>query len=244
MADFRHAMAILGGVWRHAEPLWAALLAARDGPPEALVQGALTAAAAEDPMVPDAILATLLLQAAKPGSVATAAARLGSPGAAERALDRWLDGCSPDIAVSDPQGAAHIAEEFAEAIDDLEASPAGRQPERRRRVAALRRDVSDACRAAYAEGAAVGLLEPLARPGTPADDTAVEQMEARARGLKRLEQAGRHLGGGTAYDAALRRIVETFGAMRRSPDANPADIARLAEILAGPEAALRLLDAP
>lgn len=243
-ADFRHAMTIAAGVWRHAEPLWAALLAARDGPPEAMVRDALAAAAAEDPLVPEAMLATILLKAARPGSVAAAAAaaRVGPPGAVERVLDRWLDACNPDIAIGDPQGAARLAEEFAEALDDLENSPAGRRPERRQRVAALRRDVAEACRSAYASTATQSLLEPMAKPGAPPDDGAMMALETTARALKRLEQAGRMLGGATAYDAAQRRIVDAFGALRAAPGANPADLARLTEILAGPEAALRLLD--
>ena len=243
-ADFLHAMTIAAGVWRHADPLWAALLAARNGPPEPMVRDALAAAATEDPLVAEAMLATILLKAARPGSVAAAAAaaRVGPPGVAERVLDRWLDACNPDIAIGDPQGAARLAEEFAEALEDLETSPAGRRPERRERVAALRRDVAEACRAAYAGAATQALLEPLARPGPPPDDRAMLALETTARALKRLEQAGRMLGGASAYDAAQRRMVDAFAAMRAAPGANPADLARLTEILAGPEAALRLLD--
>ncbi|HWT10753.1 MAG TPA: hypothetical protein VN329_16410, partial [Roseomonas sp.] len=73
-------------------------------------------------------------------------------------------------------------------------------------------------------------------------DGAMMALETTARALKRLEQAGRVLGGATAYDAAQRRIVDAFATMRAAPGANPADLARLTEILAGPEAALRLLD--
>lgn len=243
-ADYRHAMALAAGVWRHAEPLWAAILACPSGPPATMVRDALTAAAAEDPMVPEAIIATLLLKAARPGSVAAAAAatRIGPAGAAERMLDRWLDGCSPDITITDPMGSARLAEEFAEVFADLEASAAGRHPDRRRRIAALRRDVGEACHHAFIDGVTLGLLKPLAQPGAPPPDDAMEAVEAKARALKRLEQAGRQFGGAPAYDAALRRIVDGFDAMRAQPDANPVDLARLTEILAGPEAALRLLE--
>ncbi|GGJ09502.1 hypothetical protein GCM10011320_15620 [Neoroseomonas lacus] len=71
----------------------------------------------------------------------------------------------------------------------------------------------------------------------------MEAMETKARALRRLEQAGRQLVGGPTHDAVLRRIVDGFGMMRAAPGANPADLASLTEILAGPEAALRLLDA-
>ena len=165
-ADFRHCAALAAGVWRHADPLWDALLAARAGPPDPLVQAALAAAAGEAPMVGEAMLATILLRAAKPGSVAAAAMRAGPPGVPERVLDQWLAECRPEIPADDPLGAARLAEEFAEAIEDLEASPAGRRPERRQRIAELRRQAGEACRAAYAEAATQTILAPLARPGT------------------------------------------------------------------------------
>lgn len=239
--DFHQIAALAAGVWRHAEPLWSALIAARDGPPEAMVRDALTAAATEDAKVGEAMLATILLKASKPGSVAAEAARLGPPGAAERMLDRWLEHCAPDVVASDPAGAARLAEAFAEAVADLEASPALRRPERRQRVAALRRDVAETCRSSYADAAQQSLLDPLAEKPTP-DDTTMQALEGTARALRRLEVAGRSLGAGTAFDATLRRILDGFGVLRAGPAANPADLARLAEILAGPEAALRLLD--
>jgi hypothetical protein len=243
-ADFRHCMALATGVWRHADALWSALLVARDGPPEPLVQAALAEAAGEEAIVVEAMLGTILLKAAKPGSVAAtaAASRAGPPGAAERVLDRWLETCSPEMAPGDPRGAAQMAEEFVEAIEDLETSPAVRRPERRQRVAALRRHVGEACRSAFTEAATQHLIEPLARAGARIDDAAMTAMEATARSLRRLEQAGRTMGGASAYDAALRRMTDAFTALRGNPEANRADLARLTEIIAGPEAALRLLE--
>lgn len=241
-ADFRHCVALSAGVWRHADLLWAALLAARDGPPEVLVQAALASAASEEPAVIEAMLATILTKAAKPASVAAAAAQIGAPGAADRALDRWMEDCRPDFAVSDPKGAAQMAEEFAEALDDLEDSAAGRRPERRQRVVALRRDVAEACRATFTESTAQHVIEPLTRAGARLDDAGVQAIEATGRSLRRLETAGRTLGGATAYDAALRRVTDTFGTLRGKSGASTADLARLTEILAGPEAALRFLE--
>jgi hypothetical protein len=244
-ADFRHCVSLACGIWRHADPLWTALLAAREGPPEPLVQAALAAAAAEPPMVIEAMVATILTKAAKPGSVAAAAAaaRVGPAGAAERVLDRWIEECRPDLSVSDPKGAAQLAEEFAEALEDLESSPAGQRPERRQRVAALRRQVSEACRAAFADSTTHHLIAPLSTSSTGLDDANMAAMEATARSLRRLEHAGRALGGASAYGATLRQVIDAFGALRDKPGTNLADLARLTEILAGPEAALRLLDA-
>lgn len=243
--DFACCLDLAAGVWRHAEPLWSTLLVSRHGPPEEDVRRVLGAAAGETPAVIEALLATLLLKAARPGGVASAAVRAAPPGAAERALDRWIDACHPDIMAGDPKGAAHIAEEFAEIIEDLEASAAARHPERRQRIAALRHQVDTACRSGFNDGVQQSLLVPLAKPAAALDDATFQGFEATARSLKRLEQAGRSIGGASAYDAALRRITDDLGGLRSAPDsgATPADLARLVEILAGPEAALRLLDA-
>jgi hypothetical protein len=243
-ADFHIICATAAGVWRHADPLWSALIAARDGPPEAMVRDALTNAAGEDARVLEAMLATILLKASRPGSVATAAAttRVGPPGLADQMLDRWIESCSPDLAVDDPAGAARLAEAFVEAIEDLESCPAARRAERRQRVGALRRDIGEACRHAFTEGTARALIDPLAKAGTRTDDATMARLEATARSLKRLETAGRTLGGSAAYDAAQRHILDHFAARRGHPGASPADLARLAEIIAGPEAALKLLD--
>ena len=243
-ADYEHCAKLSLRVWTHAKPLWAALAAAREGPPEPLVRDAMTAAASEEPMVIEAILATILLKAARPGTVAAAAAasRATPAGMTERVLDRWLEDCQPDFPPGDPVGAAQLAEAFAEAIEDLENSPAGRRPERRQRVAALRRHADETCRATFVDATTKALIEPMAKQGGRIDAAGIHALERTARSLKRLEQAGRNLGGGTAYDAALRRMTDAFAAMRAAPDANIADLARLTEILAGPEAAMRLFD--
>lgn len=243
-ADFDLCRDLVSGVWRHADRLWAALALAAEGPPEPLVRDAVAAAAGESPMVIEAIIATILLKAARPGTVAAAAAasRAAPPGSAERVLDRWLEDCTPDLPAGDAAGAAHLAEAFAEAIEDLESSPMLRRPERRQRVAALRRQVDEACRGAFVEATTRSLIEPMSRPGRRLDDAAMAQLEQTARSIRRLEQAGRSIGGAAAYDAALRRVTDAFAVLRAAPDACVADLARLTEIVAGPEAALRVLD--
>lgn len=241
-AEFDHCRRLAAGVWRQAGPLWAALAAATEGPPELLVEAAIAAAKGEDPIVLDAMLATILLKAARPGSVAAAAARAGQQGLAERALDRWIEDCAPEILPDDPQSAARLAEAFAEAIEDVDASPLARRADRRQRIAALRRQVDETCRGVLAEAAARTLMDPVSRAAGRIDDAAMSGMEQAARTLRRLEQAGRSLGGGTAYDAMLRRMTETLAGLRSSRGADAVDLARLTEILAGPEAALRLLE--
>ncbi|MBR0677402.1 hypothetical protein GXW77_14575, partial [Roseomonas alkaliterrae] len=240
--DYRQAAALATGAWRCAGPLWAALAAARFGPPEDLTRLALLAAMAEGPAVLAAALSTLMLKAAKPGGVATLAADLpGAPPAlAERVLDAWLAECRPEIPLADPAGAAGMAEAFREALDDLADSRLAQRAERRQRIAAIRREAAEACRMAYAE-AAETVLAPLASGA--ADDAAIGALEATARQVRRLEQAGRGLGAATAFDAAAHRVTERIAALRGKPGIGTADLVRMTEILAGPEAAMRLLDA-
>jgi len=192
-ADFAHCLSLAQGVWRQAEPLWVALVAAREGPPDDLVRGMVNAAAREEPRVIEALLATLLTKAAHPGSVVAAAARGAPPGMAERMLDRWIDECRPEIPGCDTGSAARVAEEFAEALADLDASGAARAPERRQKIHALRRGVDEACRGTFTEVARHRPAGPLA---APVEDRAVAGMESTARDLKRLERAGRGLGVG------------------------------------------------
>jgi hypothetical protein len=241
--DYRQATALTAGAWRCADALWAALAVARCGPPEEMIRPALIAAAAEGPAVLAAALATLMQKAAKPGGVAAIAA--GLPGAppmlAERVLDEWLAECRPEIPLADPAAAAGMAEAFLEAFDDLAESRLAQRAERRQRVAAIRRQAAEACRAAYAEAAAGGVLTPLSEGGT--DDAAIGALEATARQLRRLEQAGRALGATSAFDAAANRVTDQIAALRGRPGVNPADLVRMTEILAGPEAAMRLLEA-
>jgi hypothetical protein len=241
-ADYRQAAALATGAWRCAGPLWAALAAARFGPPEDLTRPALLAAMAEGPAVLAAALSTLMLKAAKPGGVAAIAADLpGAPPAiAERVLDEWLAECRPEIPLADPAGAAGMAEAFREALDDLADSRLAQRAERRQRIAAIRREAAEACRTAYAE-AAETVLAPLASGA--ADDAAIGALEATARQVRRLEQAGRGLGAATAFDAAAHRVTERIAALRGKPGIGTADLVRMTEILAGPEAAMRLLDA-
>lgn len=241
-ADFQAALALSAGVWRHAGPLWAALAAARDGPPEPLIRAAMEAAAGEDATVREAMLATLLLKAAQPGTVAAAAARFLPAAAVDAALERWMAESRPDFAVGDARGAARLAEDFLRAIADLETSGALRRPEQRQALQAMRSEVAEACRTTYAETAARDIVAPLKAMGARLSDAAIGAMEAAARALRRLELAGRSLGGGTAYDSAVRRLTETFAELRAAAAAHPADLARLVEILAGPDEAMKLLD--
>lgn len=70
----------------------------------------------------------------------------------------------------------------------------------------------------------------------------MERLEEAARGLRALETEARGVGGGETYDKLLRQAAEI---VRQTPGADVigrADRVRLVEILAGPEAALAMLE--
>jgi len=69
-------------------------------------------------------------------------------------------------------------------------------------------------------------------------------VEGQARALRRIESIGRRYGLDHGYDGAARRITAALEAARRALEPGGMtrlDLARLAEILLGPEAALAYL---
>ena len=117
----------------------------------------------------------------------------------------------------------------------------------RRRLHALRRGAEEACRESFLASVERRVLAPLAaltEAPEVADET-VAAIEAEARGLARLESAGRRLGGAGAYDRARRAVDEALallaGRVRHPSGLRVMDLARAAEILAGTEEAAALL---
>jgi hypothetical protein len=233
------------GVWRHAGPLWEAMAEAEAGPPEELARAALAGPAGEAAPVLAACLATLMERAAMPARLAGVAANL-APGAkaiADRALDALIEASQPVLDASDPAGAAERAARLVSVLADLEAPGAGQAADRRERVQRLRVAADLACRAAFAEGLAGGLLGTAARLAECATDREVASLEDAARGLKRLEASGRRLGGDEAYDRALRAAEARLLALQGAEAGlTRMDRARLAEILLGRDAARAILD--
>ena len=94
-----------------------------------------------------------------------------------------------------------------------------------------------------------GRLEAPKEVGTPEAemDEAVQQAEDTARSLKRLELSSRRIGDSGRYDATSRGFLETLSQLRDQVPAESEtglrriDLARMAEIVCGRDAALRLL---
>ncbi|WP_135470619.1 hypothetical protein [Crenalkalicoccus roseus] len=220
--------------WRHGVRLWPAVRAGAEGPPESLLHAALRGPAQEGGLALDTALHALLARAARPGRVVEVATALAPSGAAaQHALDAHLAATDPAARLASASSTALAACEawrLCEMIEDLEASASAAPPQRRERLRALRRAADAACRHRFAALLQSELL------GHGAEDVAAR--EEAARGLASLAASGRRLGGAESYDAALRNAAVR---LTREGASSRADALRLAEILVGPEAALRLV---
>ncbi|MGG5811293.1 hypothetical protein [Falsiroseomonas sp. CW058] len=239
---------LCAALWRHGVALWAAREAAADGPPDALLRAALVPLAAEGAAPLTAAMVGLLRHAARPGAIAGLAAGLhpAAGSAAGREVAAMLEQDAAAISACDsPAAAASAAAALGERLSDLEAVAAGGLlAGERKRMAAIRRDGAESCRLRFDAALASRLLLPAAQAcgGPPADDATVAALEAAARELRQLESAGRRLGGEAAFDRALRDAVARLIALGAAPGGlTRIEIARMVEILAGPEAALPLL---
>lgn len=128
-------------------------------------------------------------------------------------------------------------QQAADLLDGLEAPGPGQRPSGKPRIERLRRVLDERCRARFADELAHHVLAPLAQGAAQGQ---IEALEETARRLRRLELAGRRLGGGEHYDRIVRAAVRDIGA---SMPGSLVERARLVEILAGPDAALALLQA-
>ena len=250
-ADYAGIAALCRPLWQHGEAVWAAMAAGPAGPPEALARAALLAVQPAGPQALGAALAGILTRAANPGRVAMLAAQLEPQcrATAQAALDRVLDQAPPQLDLLDLAGAARAAAALAARLEDLEHC-ALIHGERQRRLAALRRAADEACRERFLAGVEAQVMLPASRmlASGAASDAAVGQVEAGARQLRGLEQVGRRLGGGGAYDKALATLHEALARLAPMAQGEAGlrlmDLARLVEILNGPEAAMQLLAAP
>jgi hypothetical protein len=187
-----------------------------------------------------------MLKATSPGQVAREAARLSdrANSIADAAVDDWLQKARVQLPGGDLIAAASFAESFGRAFQDLENAPPTRNPRRGARLVQLRQEAEITCRLAYEEGLEtqiLGQLQSLCSAATPEHILAVE---SQARALMRIETIGRRYGLDHGYDGAVQRISAALEAAKRGLE--PAgmtrlDLARLAEILLGPEVALKFL---
>jgi hypothetical protein len=109
------------------------------------------------------------------------------------------------------------------------------------RVQAIRQRLDAGCRQRFAHAMATEFLPLLGQRSAGGNSGAMSTLEATARQLRGLESEARSIGGGEAYDASLRDAAAAVQA--ESSTMSLAARVRLVEILAGPEAAMALLEA-
>ncbi|MCA3379798.1 MAG: hypothetical protein ING08_06085 [Roseomonas sp.] len=244
--DFVPLVRLAEGVWRHASGLWAAIKLAGWGPPDEAVRAALMPMVAEGSTAFAMGLATLLQKATSPGLVALTASKLSDQAAiiADAALDDWLAKARVTLPGEDLAAAASLAESFGRAFQDLENAPPTRNPRRAERLVQLRQEAEITCRLAYEDGLESEILRKLPLLASSATQEQVIALEDQARALRRIELIGRRYGIDHGYDGAAKRIVGVLNTTKQSltpMGLTRLDLARLGEILLGPEAALDLL---
>jgi len=164
--------------------------------------------------------------------------------AADLAIDFALDSLEGSLAAETTLcHAAHDLGRLARLLDTIEQPGPASRPTRKARAAQLRCDVDRACRSRFEHDAEQHLLANAPQLGLGASDADVISLEATALDLRRFEFAARAFGSGPHYDRMLRETANRL-AETAPRDANPIDVARLVEILQGPEAALAWLQTP
>ena len=205
---------------------------------------AILASAQAAPAGLEILLAVLLshgpaaaaVAAGTPGTVPAAALDAAVAQSLDRAGD-VLVRTLPTVALG---AAATHAADVAALVDAVD-QPATRSA-LRAQAARTRQAADQACQARIAQAAAE--LTPRLPEGLPAgavlDDPAVDRLEATARDVRRLGRAGRQLGHPATYDALLTQVAAQVGA-DDNPGLTRMDRLRLAELLVGAQAALRLV---
>lgn len=243
--QYRELLGMAAAIWRHAEAIWEAKLAAFSGPSPELVIAALKGPAQEDKGVFSMALESLLHRAQSPGSVLATAAKL-SPIAGNIADDK-LEALqrSPVQALpaEDAVRAAHIAEEYVALLKELETAPAGRIRDRRAVITPLLQSFSQLIAETTRKIYERQFLPALQDPNAKRRAAVVLNIEYLARALRRLEEAGRRAGSfedldrlGLAYRQKLKATINALdgGGLQRH------DVIRLAEILLGTDKAKEL----
>ena len=175
------------------------------------------------------------------GNLATALSNPAPRLAADIAIAFMLDGmATPPGRQDDLSAAASELVRLADLLDTLDRAGAAGRPSCKTRVAELRRDTDIACRARFETQLDARLLDRANTINASASDETIAGRETAALDLRRLESAGRLFGGGGHYDSVLKLATRTL--IDSAPTgSSKVDLARVVEILQGPEAALALL---
>lgn len=243
-------LALCAAVWRNAVPLWAACHpASHDGTGEGELRAALAPLAAEGQAPLLAGLALLLRDSLQPALAVSVAGSLMP--AVQKTADQELaaaltrDGAQV-TACATPGDMAGAAQRLLRRLEGLEAGAQPGSREARRQLAAtLRRDIGAACYTLYAQALSSSLVADAVRlsRGGRASDADVAALEEMARDLRRLEVAGRRFAAEASFDRTLGATVTRLLPLAANPGGLArVEVARLVEMLAGPQAALPLME--
>jgi hypothetical protein len=247
-AQSRALLARAAAIWRHAEAIWEAKLAAFSGPSPELVIAALKGPAQESQAVFGLALTSLLHRAQSPGSVLATAARL-SPIAGSIADDKLAElerEPLQSLPAEDAVRAAHQAEEFVMLIKELETAPPGHIKDRR----VVIRPILDKLRNLIFETTSKiyerQFLPALQDPNSKRRAAVIINTEYLARALRRLEDAGRRAGAFETFDRLQLAYRQKLKASLDALDGGGLqrhDVIRMAEILLGSEKAMAMTQA-
>ena len=241
----RELLDIAAGIWRNAEPIWEAKLAAFSGPSPELVSAALKGPAQEGQVIFGLALTSVLHNAQSPGSVLAIAARI-SPIAGNIADDKLAElQRNPVLALpaEDPVRAAHMAEEYIALLKELETAPAGRGSDRRAVIAPLLQNLSKLILETTQKIYDRQFLPAFKDPNAKRRAAVVLNIEYLARALRRLEEAGRRAGFLEGFDNLRLAYTQKLKATINALDGGGLqrhDVIRIAEILLGTEKAMEL----
>lgn len=210
-----------------------------DTDPTPVLKAILAATQATHPAGLSIVLAVLLADGATAGPVLQAALSLPTA-QVEQVLDR-AQHQSTTVLPSVGLAAASVQASHISALLDAIEAP-GARPLLRAKAQHTRQIADEACQGRLIQALDQEFLPKLAATAAIADDAALARLEDVARGLRKLSLAGRRFGVGAMYDRLLGRTA--MGACA-APDSTLTRMERLrlAEILVGPDAALRLIPA-
>ncbi|UFN47546.1 hypothetical protein LPC08_16185 [Roseomonas sp. OT10] len=243
--DFPPLARLCADVLAHGAALYAAAREVAAGPPGPLARTVLQALlpAGRRPLA--AGLATLLADAARPGAVSALAAGIAPAvaGRIEAGLGAAIGSRLDALQDASAEALAARVEALRDLLDDA-TGLAGRGPAWRRQVEAWRQAAEGMCRSHYAEAGRHRVLLPAERLAAGgATDAEAAALEEGALALRQLDLAARPLGHGGGCDTPRREALRRLRQLAAT--ANPAgrvELARLAELLGGPEAGLELLE--
>ncbi len=247
--DYPPIAKLCSQVLAHGIAINAALRDCAEGPSELLAREALSPLAEAGPAPLQAGLATLLRHAAMPGRVLAATASLGRAGRAIALpmLGALLEQPLPALDAQDLREAADSMAALALRLKDLEDCGL-LDSGQRRRLRSLRHEAEAVGQARLRTGCARDVLQPLqalSEAHQAIGDEEIAAIEATARELRALALAMRRLESEGApaerlLQAATPQLIAlAAGGAVEGP--TPMDIARIVEILDGPEAAAAIL---